>query len=224
MPTDALPLIVRSLRPLNGPNIWSARPVLEMEVNASGFDFDDWNAADELLRARKIEGTRVAKEPNAFPTNRAAHWLGEAVLKVQREGRSPVSYHQVSATADKVRLVVEYEEEGVGCAALEFVLRWLTSLVKGESLDLPREWETFTDLAYDVRMGNSTRPTVMAAVARGIPFYRLDTESLVQLGQGCRQKRIQRATTANTGLPFTPGTFAWVSDNSDVPSGASEKI
>jgi len=122
--TDAL--AIRSLRVLNGPNIWSARPVLEIEVDASGFDFDDWHAADELLRAQKIEGTRVAKEPSAFPTNRAAEWLGEAVVKVQREGRSPVAYHEVSATADGVRLLIEYEEEGVGRAALEFVLRWLT--------------------------------------------------------------------------------------------------
>ena len=196
--TDAL--AIRSLRVLNGPNIWSARPVLEMEVDASSFDFDDWHAADELLRAQKIEGTRIAKEPAAFPTNRAAEWLGEAVVKVQREGRSPVTYHEVSAISGTVRLLIEYEEEGVGRAALEFVLRWLTALVKGESLDLPREWETFTDLAYDVRLGNSTRPAVMAAAARGIPFYRLDIESLVQLGQGCRQKRIQRATTENTGL------------------------
>jgi len=30
-------------------------------------------------------------------------------------------------------------------------------------------------------------------------------------------------TTANTGLPFTPGTFAFGTDSSEVPSGESEK-
>ncbi|MCX6876103.1 MAG: hypothetical protein NTW21_20195 [Verrucomicrobia bacterium] len=188
-------LKICSLHILQGPNIWSACPVLQMEVDASLFVLDDWHAADELLRAQKVEGTGAA-------ASGAAAWLAGAMIKIQREGRSPVCFHEMheGAAPHRALLVVEYEEELVGRAALDLALRWLNALGRGETLDLPREWAAFCDLAYDARLGNSTRPAAHAARARGIPFYRLDSESLVQLGQGCLQRRIQRATTGRTGL------------------------
>lgn len=193
MSLPAIPgLNITALRALNGPNIWHRKPVLELELDAAAFAFTNWQAANELFRAQKIAGVELT-ETDSLP-----QWLGAAVVKVQREGRSPVEYHEWHAESG--RLLIEFEEEVVGRAALEFVLRWLAALIQGAGMDLPREWETFCDLAYDTRLGNSTRPTVHAAVARGIPFYRLDTESLVQLGQGCHQRRVQRATSANTGF------------------------
>ena len=184
---------ITSLRVLRGPNIWSTCTVLQIEVKTAHFPIHDWHAADELLRSQKLKGTRAS----TFPT-----WLANAVIKIQREGRSPVSFHEVheAEIPDHTLIVVEYEEELVGKAALDLALRWLTALTLGEPFDLTAQWEAFTDLAYDVRLGNSTRPAAHAARARGIPFYRLDSESLVQLGQGCRQRRIQRSTTDRTGF------------------------
>ncbi|MBL9142616.1 MAG: hypothetical protein JNM99_02945 [Verrucomicrobiaceae bacterium] len=184
---------ITSLRVLRGPNIWSTCTVFQIEVKASHFPIHDWHAADELLRSQKIEGTHASD---------FAAWLARAVIKIQREGRSPVDFHivQEATTPEHALVIVEYEEELVGKAALDLALRWLTALTNGEPFDLAQEWEVFTDLAYDVRLGNSTRPAAHAARARGIPFYRLDNESLVQLGQGCRQRRIQRSTTDRTGF------------------------
>ena len=184
---------ITSLRVLRGPNIWSTCTVLQIEVKTSHFPIHDWHAADELLRSQKIEGTHASD----FAT-----WLARAVIKTQREGRSPVEFHvvQEADTPEHTLVIVEYEEELVGEASLDLALRWLAALTSGEPFDFAQEWETFTDLAYDVRLGNSTRPAAHAARARGIPFYRLDSESLVQLGQGCRQRRIQRSTTDRTGF------------------------
>ena len=48
-------------------------------------------------------------------------------------------------------------------------------------------------------MGPSTNAIVEAARNRGIPTRRLNTDSLVQLGYGSRQRRIQAAETDRTG-------------------------
>ena len=42
---------VEVTRALQGPNIWSQRPLLEMLIDASDFPFSDWRMADELLES-----------------------------------------------------------------------------------------------------------------------------------------------------------------------------
>ena len=54
------------------------------------------------------------------------------------------------------------------------------------------------DLADRVCLGPSTAAIVKAAEARGIPARRLNSGSLVQLGQGARQRRIWTAETDRT--------------------------
>ena len=53
------------------------------------------------------------------------------------------------------------------------------------------------EIREDTRLGPSTGALVDEAVKRGIPFIRLNKQSLVQLGYGVHQKRI-RATIAST--------------------------
>ena len=187
---------------LNGPNIWSDRPVLELEVDASGFPFERWSDADELLLSQGLEETGAAREWKSADGDRVAGWIAETALKMQCAGQTLVAFHaqRPSSSPSAVRLAVEFGEADIARAAVGFAVRWLHSVAAWQKLDLATEWEKFLDYAYDVRIGNSTGPIVDAAVAGGIPFLRLDTVSLVQLGHGCRQRRIRRAATDRTGL------------------------
>jgi cyanophycin synthetase len=54
------------------------------------------------------------------------------------------------------------------------------------------------EMDEDNRLGPSTGSIVNAAVARGVPFRRLTSGSLVQLGWGCKQRRIQAAEVDST--------------------------
>ncbi|HNQ15805.1 MAG TPA: Mur ligase family protein, partial [Pyrinomonadaceae bacterium] len=56
------------------------------------------------------------------------------------------------------------------------------------------------EIREEVRFGPSTGSLVEEAVSRDIPFIRLNDQSLVQLGYGVHQKRIQATTTANTNM------------------------
>ena len=56
------------------------------------------------------------------------------------------------------------------------------------------------EIREEVRFGPSTGSLVEEAESRNIPFIRLNDQSLVQLGYGVYQKRIQATTTANTNM------------------------
>src|SRR5215203_763765 len=53
-------------------------------------------------------------------------------------------------------------------------------------------------LVDSTSLGPSTRAVTDAAKARGIPSWRLDDGSLVQLGYGIHRKLLQAAETSNT--------------------------
>ena len=54
------------------------------------------------------------------------------------------------------------------------------------------------DYAYEMCLGPSTRAIVNAAESRGIPYRRLNTDSLVLFGHGSKQHRIVAAETDKT--------------------------
>ena len=56
------------------------------------------------------------------------------------------------------------------------------------------------EIREEVRFGPSTGSLVEEAESRDIPYIRLNDQSLVQLGYGVHQKRIQATTTANTNM------------------------
>jgi cyanophycin synthetase len=78
-------------------------------------------------------------------------------------------------------------------------------------LDVAAEMQRLRALAEDVCLGRATGPLVAAARARGIPFRRLDDESLVQLGHGRQQRRIRTSVTDRTGK-----IAEWISLDKDL--------
>ncbi len=63
---------------------------------------------------------------------------------------------------------------------------------------LPRERDNFIRYAQSRAFGPSTASLVHAAEDRGIPWIRLNRQSLVQFGHGRYQQRIQATTTTRT--------------------------
>jgi cyanophycin synthetase len=95
------------------------------------------------------------------------------------------------------RVAVGYTEEAVGRRALELAVELLSNDSSGtERVRAIRELRT---LLHDVQLGPSTGSIVAAARARGVYVRRVTDGSLVQLGQGARQRRIWAAETDQTG-------------------------
>ncbi len=95
-------------------------------------------------------------------------------------------------------LAMEMEEQALSERCFRLAIELMDS---GESLlDFPlgaKVRELF-DFADDVRLGPSSRAILRAARRRNIPYTRLNSGSLVQLGEGKHQRRIWTAETDAT--------------------------
>ncbi|MGY6554027.1 MAG: cyanophycin synthetase [Wenzhouxiangella sp.] len=151
-----------------------------------------------VRRLREDEGTWLG------------HVLEHVVLELQNIAGSDVSFGRTRSIEGKpghYTMVFEYEDEAVGRAAGELGLKLLHSLLPpelqpdhapGSDWDFDEERDTFILRAQRRAFGPSTASLVRAAEERGIPWLRLNRQSLVQFGHGRFQKRIQATTTSLT--------------------------
>ncbi|MBA9078063.1 MULTISPECIES: cyanophycin synthetase [Rufibacter] len=95
-------------------------------------------------------------------------------------------------------VVFSYQEEKAGEYAAEAAIRVVTALAKGEQYDIQPDVLELHEIREDEHIGPSTYSIVSEAVARGIPYIRLNKHSLIQLGYGVHQKRIQATMTCRT--------------------------
>src|SRR6185295_8800689 len=101
--------------------------------------------------------------------------------------------------------IYSFEDEQVGRKAGDIALRYLRGLLPvgfpdrlQDPIDLRGEVDELARLAERVALGPSTRSLVEEAKRRGIPTLRLNDRSLVQLGWGVYQQRIQATITSRT--------------------------
>jgi len=150
-----------------------------------------------LRRMREDEGTWLG------------HVLEHVAIELQNIAGEEVTFGKTrSAGAPGLYTVVyEYEQRDEGVAAGELGLRLLCSLLPAnlrpadsvpEGWNWPEARDDFIRFAQRRALGPSTASLVKAAESRGIPWLRLNDQSLVQLGHGKYQQRIQATVTGRT--------------------------
>lgn len=139
-------------------------------------------------------------------------WLGHVLehvaIELQNVAGVRVTFGKTRETARPgvYDVVFEYEQEDVGLEAADVALDLLHHLLPPElrpadanpAFDLAERRDTFIRYAQRRALGPSTASIVHAAEARNIPWIRLNEQSLIQLGYGCYQQRIQATVTGNT--------------------------
>ncbi|GAO34959.1 cyanophycin synthetase [Sulfuricella sp. T08] len=190
---------VSRIRALRGPNLWSRRTVIEAIVTCRECLIGDMPDFEARLRARfpEIGSLKPAGHEESIPM---AHALEFAALGLQVQAGCPVTFSRTAATteADVFQVVVEYSEEQVGRLAFELAQTLCFAAANDTPFDLADALARLRELDEDERLGPSTGAIVQAAVTRGIPYRRMTSGSMVQLGWGSRQRRIQAAETDHT--------------------------
>ncbi len=205
------PLTFRKVLALRGPNTWANFPVLEVWVDLAGLKdtssemipgFNDRlkNWLPTLIEHRCSVGERGGFFERLRRGTYMAHILEHVVLELQSLAGTEVGYGRARELDEEgvYRVAIEYQEESLARAALEVGRRLVLAAVDDQQFDVTGEIAKLRELAYDVCLGPSTRSIVDAAKKRGIPFFRLNSGSLVQLGYGSRQRRILTAETDRT--------------------------
>ncbi len=205
-------------RVYRGPSPYGYRPVIRLTVDLETLEEKPSDRIPGFVD-RLVTGLPTLEEhgcsygePGGFIRRlRDGTWFGHIVehvaIELQCLAGTPVTYGKTrSADREGVyHVVYSYDDERVGLRAGEIALRYLRSLLPPEFPDheplfaLEPEVEDLARLAEEVALGPSTRSLVDEAKRRGIPALRLNEYSLVQLGWGVRQRRIQATVTSNTG-------------------------
>lgn len=192
---------VTRIRALRGPNLWSRHTAIEAVVTCD-------EAERNLRPTPAFEGRLRELFPSvgALHANKPsvpismAHALELTALALQANAGCPVTFSRTTATEEPgvFQVVVQYTEEAVGRLAFERAQALCQAAVTGGAFDLAGALAELRELDEDERLGPSTGSIVNAAVARGIPYRRLTSGSLVQLGWGSKQRRIQAAEVDRT--------------------------
>lgn len=140
-------------------------------------------------------------------------WLGHVLehvaIELQNVAGEDVTFGKTRSISDDrpgvYSVVYEYSQREEGIAAGELALKLLDSLLPAglrkatdDSFDWAEELDGFIRYAQRRALGPSTASLVRAAEERGIPWLRLNEQSLVQLGHGRYQQRIQATVTGRT--------------------------
>lgn len=204
---------ILNIQALRGPNLWSVRrkKLIQMRL-----DLEDM----EQSPTDKIPGFRQRIE-NMFPSmieHRCSEgckggffmrvergtWMGHVIehiaLEIQTLAGMDTGFGRTreTKTPGVYNVVFSYTEENVGLFAAEASVRIAEALIAGADYDLEADFQKMREIRERVRLGPSTGSIVEEAVSRDIPWIRLGTNSLVQLGYGINQMRFQATITCNT--------------------------
>lgn len=203
---------ILEIRPMRGPNYWSIRrhKLVVMKLDLQELEqspTDKINGFSERLERMfpsMIE--HRCSEDHAggfFKRVREGTWMGHVIehiaLELQTLAGMDTGFGRTRSTGEHgiYNVVFSYMEEKAGVYAARAAVRIAQALVDGKDYNLDEDIQKLREIREDERLGPSTGSIVEEAAARGIPWIRLNRHSLVQLGYGINQRRIQ-ATVAST--------------------------
>ena len=208
-------------RVYRGPNLYALWPVIRLLIDLE--ELEDFPTAklpgfsDRLLEmvpslwqhgcSYSEDGgfvRRLGEEEGTW----MGHVLEHIALELQVLAGTPVTFGKTRGEhlpKGQYHVVYSFVEEEVGLAAGDLALRLIRHILPPERADYDsspfdycQELEAFIELAQRRSLGPSTSALVRAAEERDIPWIRLNEGSLVQLGYGKYQKRIQATLTSET--------------------------
>ena len=206
-----------------GPNVYALFPVIRHVVDIG--TLEDWPSAklgedfiDGLLDALPglHEHGCSYREPGGFVRRLKeddgtwiAHIWEHVAIELQNVAGSDVTFGRTRGAGETglYNMVFQYDQEEVGLAASALALNLIHHLVPDELLaeeervadfDFAEERDNFIRYAQRRALGPSTASLVKAGLERDIPWLRLNEYSLIQLGYGRYQKRIQATITSET--------------------------
>lgn len=197
---------------MRGPNYWSIRrhKLIVMKLDIEEFEDKPTNHIPEFLeRLEKMFPTmhshRCSEErPGGFFHRvKEGTWMGHVIehiaLEIQTLAGMDVGFGRTRGTGEQgiYNVVFAYMEEKAGIYAAKAAVRICEAIAAGEDYDFDTDIQSMREIREDERLGPSTGSIVEEAQSRNIPWIRLNRHSLVQLGFGVNQKRIQ-ATVAST--------------------------
>ena len=198
---------------MRGPNYWSnyRRKLIVMKLDLEDLEQRPTNTIEGFHeRIQKMFPSMISHrcskeyEGGFFERVKEGTWMGHVIehiaLEIQTLAGMDCGFGRTRGTGtDGVyHVVFSYMEEKVGVYAAKASVRIAEALIDNAEYDLSSDIKAMKEIRENERFGPSTGSIVDEAVARDIPYIRLNDESLVQLGYGKNQVRFRATMTDKT--------------------------
>ncbi len=200
------------IKVLKGPNYWSIRrsKLIQMKLDLEEMEQRPTNTIGGF--SERIEKMfpgmyehRCSEDMKGgfFLRVKDGTWMGHVIehiaLELQTLAGMDCGFGRTRGTGKEGEyfVVFDYMEEEAGIYTAYAAVKVAQALINNTDYPLEEDIQKLREIREDTRLGPSTGSIVDEAAKRGIPYIRLNSQSLVQLGYGVHQKRI-RATVAST--------------------------
>lgn len=204
-------LQVLRVRYLDGPNIWTYRPVIEAWVDIHDLEDAPSNLIPGLyerltawlpglIEHRCGVGERGGFLERLREGTWPAHILEHVVIELHGMAGVPEGFGKARMTPERgiYKVAFRSRTEAIGRACLDTGLALLQAAIDDTAFDVEAAVSELRALVDKKALGPSTACIVEAAYARRIPTVRLTGGNLIQMGYGVCQRRIWTAETDRT--------------------------
>jgi cyanophycin synthetase len=204
-------LQVKDIHALNGPNLHSYQPVIEMLVDLGEYDgqlttelgqfsADLLSAIPSLTEHYCTRGRKGGFVERLHEGTLLGHVIEHVALELQTLAGLPVVYGKTrrSGTGSTYNVIIEYRCREAALYAAQAAVDVIERLLSGQHVAVGAVVARVSQLAGQYDLGPSTSALAAAARRRHIPVMRLNSGSLLQLGYGVSQRRLQATMTGLT--------------------------
>lgn len=203
---------ILDIKVMKGPNYWSTKRhhLVVMLLDLEELEERPTNTIDgflerlqQLIPSLYTHRCSEGVEGGFFTRVKEGTWMGHVIehiaLEIQTLAGMDVGFGRTRESDKRgvYHVVFSYYEAKAGIYAAKASVAIAEALIEGREYDLDKEIQKLRELREEERLGPSTGSIVEEAMRRKIPWIRLNRYSLVQLGYGKNQQRIQ-ATVAST--------------------------
>ena len=204
---------ILGIQVLKGPNIWSIRrrKLIQMRLDLEELEQFPTNKIpgfreriEALIPSLASHRCSPGRPGGLFERIEKGTWMGHVIEHIALEIQSLAGMEtgfgrtRETKTSGVYNVVFSYLEESVGAFAAEASVSIAQALIDGREYDLDKDILTMKKMRERERFGPSTASIIDEAVARKIPYIRLNSSSLVQLGYGKNQVRFRATMTDKT--------------------------
>ncbi len=198
--SDQRAITIRETRVYRGPNYFSYEPSIHLVVDIGALEEEPTDTLPGFTE--RLLGLLPGLQEHQCSRGRdggfverltegtwAGHVSEHVALEIQRRAGHEMTRGKTRSTGDRgvYNVIYGYLDETVGTLAGALAVRLVNHLiVPEEGFDFQEELEAFLRTSQRVAFGPSTQAILDEAIVRDIPYLRLNSSSLVQLGSGCQ--------------------------------------